>query len=313
MLRKIIIFLLLALLCIVAYVFFLRKDLTLSAEVVKERYREPDSKFINWKGAEIHYTDRGSGFPILMIHGFGGSHTDFWKLDSLFHSEYRVIRIDVPGFGMSSFPEKVDAQTDFYQIYNEYFDFLIDTLHLDSFYVMGNSLGGMFAWNLALRQPDKVKKLVLFNSAGYDMPHVLKTAGASIFKNAVVRAALKKGIPEFVTRDGMYRVFYVQSDFNDITFKKINDFWNREGNLNQIFAMASTTHYPDENDIKNINIPTLIVWGKQDVIIDPQYAQNFHKDIKNSELIMYDSCGHVPMLEVPEKAYKDVGAFLREE
>lgn len=125
------------------YAAYGRKDLTLTKEYVKEKYVLPNSKFINWNGTEIHYTESGSGFPILMIHGFGGSNRDFILLDSMVHDNYRVIRVDLPGFGLSDFPKQTEENPDYIKVYDDYFTFLLDTLHLDSCYVMGNSLGGI--------------------------------------------------------------------------------------------------------------------------------------------------------------------------
>lgn len=294
------------------YAAYGRKDLALSKEYVKEKYVLPNSKFINWNGTEIHYTESGSGIPILMIHGFGGSNRDFMLLDSLIHDKYRVIRIDMPGFGLSDFPKQTEEHPDYIKIYDEYFSFLLDTLHLDSCYVMGNSLGGMMSWNLAVKHPDVVRKLVLFNSAGYDMGEVIKTANAKIFKYKIVQMLLQKGIPTFFTRRGMDRIFYNKSLLTDDRAQRFNDFWNREGNMQQIMNMASSEKYLDQNLIKQVGCPTLIVWGKQDKVVDPKYAERFHTDIKNSKLIVYDSCGHVPMLERPLDVKREVLKFLSE-
>jgi pimeloyl-ACP methyl ester carboxylesterase len=294
------------------YAAFLRKDLTLPKGQVKEKYTLPNSHFINWKGNEIHYTESGSGFPVLMIHGFGGSNWDFKILDSLMNDKYKVIRIDLPGFGLSDFPEINNTEEDFIKVYDEYFSFLMDTLHLDSVYVMGNSLGGMMAWNLALKYPENVKKLVLFNSAGYDMKEIMKTANAEVFRNDLVKLLLRRGIPEFLTKGGVSRVLYDKSKLSDEKVTRLNEFWNREGNLRQIMAMASSDKYIDSKVVKNISCPTLIVWGKQDEIIHVKYAERFHQDINNSELIMYDSCGHVPMMEKPLEVQRDVLKFFNE-
>lgn len=292
------------------YLAYGRKDLTLSKEYIKEKYSLPNSHFIKWKGGEIHYTESGTGFPILMIHGFGGSNYDFKDLDSLINDKYKVIRVDLSGFGMSDFPHTDDG--DFIKTYDEYFTFLIDTLHLDSMYVMGNSLGGMMAWNLAVKHPENVKKLVLFNAAGYDMSESLKTANAKIFRYGIIKFLFRNGLPRFLTKKGIGRVFYDRSKLTDEKITRVNEFWNREGNLKQIMEMASSDKYLDQNLIKTITCPTLIFWGKEDKVVLPKNAEKFHHDIKNSELIMYDSCGHVPMMEKPLEVQRDVLKFLNQ-
>lgn len=294
------------------YAAYGRKDLTLPKAYVKEKYSFPNSHFLSWRGAELHYTESGKGFPILMIHGFGGSNWDFRILDSLLNDQYKVIRIDMPGFGLSDFPKQTEPAPDYIQVYNDYFNFLLDTLHLDSCYVMGNSLGGLMSWNLAVRHPEVVKKLVLFNSAGYDMKEVIKTAHASVFRHSIVQSLLKHGIPLFVTKRGMRRVFYNKEILTPERERRINELWNREGNLQHIMNMACSEKYLDQNLIKQVKCPTLIVWGKQDKIVAPKYAARFHEDIPNSRVIMYDSCGHVPMLERTSDVRRDVLQFLKE-
>ena len=294
------------------YAAYGRKDLTLTKEYVKEKYVLPNSKFINWNGTEIHYTESGSGFPILMIHGFGGSNRDFILLDSMVHDKYRVIRVDLPGFGLSDFPKQTEENPDYIKVYDDYFTFLLDTLHLDYCYVMGNSLGGLMSWNLAVKHPSVVKKLILFNSAGYDMAEVIKSANAKVFKYGIVQLLLQKGIPKFFTKRGMQRVFYNKSLLTVDREQRINDFWNRKGNMQQILNMASSDKFLDQNLIKQIACPTLIVWGKQDKVVHPKYAERFHSDIMKSRVIMYDSCGHVPMLERPKDVARDVQKFMNE-
>jgi pimeloyl-ACP methyl ester carboxylesterase len=310
MMKKITISLIVIVITIFLFAAYGRKNLTLSKDFVKQKYSLPNSHFLKWKGGEIHYTESGNGFPILMIHGFGGSNYDFKILDSLLNNQYKVIRVDLPGFGLSDCPPVSDG--DFIKVYDEYFSFIIDTLHLDSMYVMGNSLGGMMAWNLTTKHPEKVKKLVLFNSAGYDMKESLKTANAKIFSYSIVKRLLKNGIPKFMTEKGVSRVFF---DSNKLTKEKItrlNEMWNREGNLHQIMAMASSDKYLDQNAIKTIACPTLIIWGKYDKVVLPHNANRFNQDIKNSQLIVYDSCGHVPMMEKPLEVKYDVLKFLND-
>ena len=311
--KKILGFALILIAATILYIFFGRKDLTLSKAYIKEKYTLSNSKFINFNGSEIHYTESGKGFPVLMIHGFGGSGRDFIKLDSLINDRYRVIRIDLPGFGLSDFPKYKDNNIDYQKVYDDFFTFLLDTLQLDSCYVMGNSLGGLMSWNLAVKHPEVVKKLVLFNSAGYDMKEIVEHAtNASIFKNPLVRLYMKRGLPVFITKYGMKRVFYSAEHLTDERAQRFNDFWNREGNLQQIMNMVGSKKYLDENLIKQVACPTLIVWGKQDKIINVKYANRFHNDIEKSQLVIYDNCGHVPMIEKPKEVKTEVEKFFQQ-
>lgn len=310
MLRKSLIFLTALVLLCVAYV-VLRPDNTVPKAQVKADYRLPDSHFLQWKGAEVHYTDNGndSGMAVLMIHGFGGSNRDFQVLDSLIGHRYRVIRVDMPGFGLSDYPFAYGEKT-FRTAYAEYFGFLLDTLGIDSFHVMGNSLGGLMSLELAAQHPDKVKSLVLFNSAGYDMEAVMRSANAFVLRNPLVKVLVRKGMSEFMTARGMRRVVYSDTLLTATKVRRVNRMWNREGNMQHLVEMANAKETPDEAMIRSITFPTLIIWGQQDRIVDVKYAHRFHSDIAGSQLVIYDECGHVPMVERPEEVSREVLRFL---
>ncbi len=312
MLRKLI-FLVVLLIAIPLAYGLLRPDLTLPAEAVKASYSLPNSHFIPWKGGELHYTESGSdtNMTILMVHGFGGSNRDFLPLDSLLNDRYRVIRVDLPGFGLSDFPFEYGT-IGFRQAYSEYFHFLLDTLRIDSCYVMGNSLGGLMSMELVVQFPERVRKLVLFNSAGYEMEEVMKSANAHVFRNPLVKSFTDKGMPEFMTAKGIGRVMYVDTMLTPEKLKRVNSMWNREGNLRHIVEMANSTEPVEEDLIRQISCPTLIIWGREDKIVDVKYAERFHQDIKGSQLIIYDQCGHVPMVEKPLEVQQAVSRFLDE-
>jgi pimeloyl-ACP methyl ester carboxylesterase len=76
--------------------------------------------------------------------------------------------------------------------------------------------------------------------------------------------------------------------------------------------MASSGQFPDSAQITSIICPTLIVWGTQDEIIPVAHAEKFHRDIRNSRTIIYNPCGHCPMIEVPEKLVPDLRKFFSE-
>lgn len=309
MIKNILAGILILLVAIPVYIVFLRKDLILNKELVKKEFTTPASKFLKWKGGDVHYTDDGAGIPVLMIHGFGGSFRDFRILDSLIRDHYRVIRVDLPGFGLSDFPKLAEKDPNYNEMYTEFFNFFMDTLHLDSMYVCGNSMGGMAAWELAVQHPDKVKKLVLFDAAGYDMKNVVKVA-AGIFQFGFLRSFASRGLPESFVKSGFEICFANKSLVTDQMAQAHADLLNRDGNLSSMFDLATTTHFLDTLEIKKISCPTLIVWGKEDKIVPVNHAYRYGRDIKNSKVVIYSPCGHVPMIECPEKTKEDVEKFF---
>ena len=290
-------------------IFYLQPDMLLSKEQAKSELSSPSSHFMTWRGAEIHYTEEGSGFPVLMIHGFGGAYTNFSKLANLMKSDYRVIRIDLPGFGLSDFPE-VSPDENYMEDYREYISFILDTLHLDSVYVIGNSMGGAVTWMAAIDHPEKVKKIVLLDPAGYDSE---KVAGKlAMFKYKSVRGIFEKGMPLFMSRQGMTKAYFKDDSIQEATVIRNNKFTNRQGNIKHMLNLALSKQFPDSALIQKVQCPALIVWGKEDEIIPLFHAERFHRDIKGSQLAIIDQCGHCPMMEEPEKTKELAVKFFNE-
>ena len=138
-----------------------------------------------------------------MIHGFGGSLRNFSAFAASLQDSFRIIRIDLPGFGLSDLPA-LGENPDYVKMYSDYISFMLDTLHLDSLYVIGNSMGGGIAWLTAADHPDKVHKLVLLNSAGYDVASV--ASKLLVFRFKSFGHVFDKGMPMFLSEAGLKNV-----------------------------------------------------------------------------------------------------------
>ncbi len=297
-------------LSIVAGVIFFRPNLIVTKEQAKQDLMQSSSHFVSWRGAEIHYTEEGSGFPVLLIHGFGGSFRNFQKLNDSLKNEYRVIRVDLPGFGLSD-QTTVDSKTNFVELYHDFMTFFVDTLHLDSMYVVGNSMGGMMAWNMAAYDTARVKKLVLLNAAGYELDKISKKA-AGAMKKGGLEFLFERGMPLAMSESGAEKCYADHSKIDYEEVKVNNEMWNRAGNIKAAFAMASSGQFPDSTLISKVVCPTLIVWGREDEVIPSEHTSKFKRDIRNSRAIVYNNCGHVPMIETPERLVPDVRKFFSE-
>lgn len=293
----------------VAYV-YLRPTLIISKEKIKQEYALPNSHFLKWRGGDVHYVDEGSGPVVLMIHGFGGHFRNFQKLAEEMKGQYRVIRVDLPGFGLSDCPPVDKSNPQFVKLYDDFSTFLIDTLHLDSMYVIGNSMGGMIAWNMAVKHPQNVQKLVLLASAGYDLDKTAK--GLFIIKYKAFTKMFEKGMPLFVSKGNAGKCYADESKIDQHEVAMNNDISNREGNLQHLLDMAGDKVFPDTALIQQVKCPTLIIWGEKDRIIPVEHAQRFKRDIPNSRLILYDTCGHVPMIEMTDRTKQDIEQFFNE-
>jgi len=306
---RLVIYSLIVISLVLLVIILFRPNLVENKEDAKKELALPSSHFIKWRGTELHYTDEGSGYPVLMIHGFGGSLRNFNKMAESLKGQFRVIRVDLPGFGLTDFPD-MGNKPDYIQMYRDYLTFIFDTLHLDSVYVMGNSMGGGVAWIAAADHPDKVKKLVLLNSAGYDVANV--SGKLTMFKYKSVGHVFDRGMPLFMSESGLEKCYADKSKVDPVVWRLNNRFTNRDGNIQNMLALARSHQIPDSAMITKVQCPTLIVWGKEDAIIPVAHAEKFHRDIKNSRVIIYDPCGHVPMMERSEDLTKDFLQFVKE-
>lgn len=285
----------------------LRPSLIIPKEQVIAELKMPGSQFFRWNNIDIHYTDEGSGIPLLMVHGFSGSHRNFQKITELFDlTKYRIIRVDLPGFGLSDFPEE---ENDYLAMYQNFMKDFEDHLQLKNYYLIGNSMGGSISLMAAHDRPENIKGLILCGSAGYDIQNSRKNA-LRIFRFKFAEKLFAKGIPLWINRSTVNRIYYNPAlvSENELIIK--NRIWNKEGNLAAIFRLAKNEKFPDEKIISEIQVPTLVLWGKQDKIIDVKYAAYFDRDIKDCEVIVYDSCGHMPMAEKAERAKLDIERFI---
>lgn len=300
----------LALIATGALVWFicLRPSTIISKADAKLKYSLPESHFLQWRGGEVHYVDEGSGIPILMIHGLAGSHRNFGKISARLKNDYRCIRIDLPGFGLSDLPEA--PEKNYRKLYSGFFHFFFDALQLDSFYVMGNSMGGWMAWEIAADHPDRVKKLILLASAGYDMEKVARRLSFGMkASSGFVEKLIQRGIPYSVTKRNVEKCFFDVSGISRDEVDVASAFTNREGNFHTVLELLRHRRDADTSLIRTIQCPALIVYGRHDNIIPYEHAYRFQRDIPRNKLIIYEDCGHIPMVEKAEQFEKDFRAF----
>lgn len=293
----------LAILC-AGYVFY-QPDLPL--EYLIDKYADGESRFIDINGLRVHYRDQGEGRAVILLHGTGASlHTwDGWVRELA--GRYRVIRMDLPAFGLTGPTEEGDYSMAFYTAFLK--DFL-DKTGVESCVLAGNSLGGRIAWNFSWMHPDRVDKLILIDPAGMPRktptPFVLKIAGNPLLKHILKHAALR-GLVEKSLRE-------VYGDPEKVTPELIDRYYElslRPG-AREAFGRRAALLYRDNTDkLSEIKIPVLILWGEKDAWIPVEDAELFKNRLVDAEVIVYPGLGHVPMEEAPEQTVRDALLFMK--
>ena len=282
----------------------------IAIDVLKAKYSNEDSKFISLLDLDVHYKVKGNGFPIILIHGTSSSLHTWEKWEAELSKQYTTYSIDMQGGGLTSPPLDNDYSID---AYIRLIDAFVDTLGIDSFYLIGNSLGGHTAWSYAANSKNavKVKKLVLVDPSGFfdpkrEKPIVFQLAQFDFLFNNIEKINTKP----FVQKS-LKEVFYNPDLVTQDLVERYADLGSRAGNRKAFFYKVRQIEEGNEKDLRKINCPTLIQWGEQDAWIPLSLSEIFTSNIPNNSLIVYENCGHVPMEEIPLKRVEDVIAFLK--
>ncbi|MFK7983051.1 MAG: alpha/beta fold hydrolase [Saprospiraceae bacterium] len=277
-------------------------------ETLKEKYTSEHSKFIEIDGMNVHYQRLGKGHPFVLVHGFSG-HTWNWRAwMKHLPDDFDLIVMDLPGFGLTGPHPKGDYSS---EMSIRFLDDFLTKIGVDTFHLAGNSMGGGISWAYTLAHPERVKKLVLIDAGGYPKKSKKNIAGFKILQYPIFHPLITKITPRSIIKQSLEGTYVDQSFATEKEVNLYMDMIRREGNRKVLIDRMKVPRKDKSHLIKNIDKPTLIMWGDKDIIIPVENAYLFEKDIANAELIIYENVGHIPMDEVGEQSAKDVRQFLK--
>jgi pimeloyl-ACP methyl ester carboxylesterase len=279
------------------------------AAEVDAQYRTERSKLAALPdGTRMHYLEAGpADAPVLMlIHGsFDSAFTWELVLDDL-AKDFHVIAPDLPAHGLTG-----RTPTDSYQMADmaSAVHGLVTHLKLEPFVIGGNSMGGNTSWLYAHAHPDRVRRMVLIDSAGYpnDTPPLTPKRGP------IMNWLMRHGNPTLHVRRGFYRAVEDDTLITDARVERSVDFLRRAGSRDAQRKRNRDRQINTQpiDRVREIQTPTLVVWGDRDELLPVEAAHRFHADLPNSELVIYEGIGHMPQLEAPARLVKDIRAFLQ--
>ncbi|MEE9407179.1 MAG: alpha/beta hydrolase [Polaribacter sp.] len=285
----------------------------ISVEELKLDYVNEHSKFVEIDGMQVHYRDEGTGFPIVLIHGTGSSlHTwNDWTKELT--KNYRVIRMDLPAFGLTGPNKNAD-----YTIpnYTKFMHQFLTKMNLEKFHLIGNSLGGNIAWNYTADYPEKIEKLILVDASGLltnkPQPAIFKMA-----KMPVLSSLFLYVTPKFFIKQNMKEVYADDSKITDDLVTRYHKMSLRTGNREAFIDRAKIDFKPNEKTglekLKSIKTATLLIWGAKDTWIPlKSVGTKMDSVLPNSKLVVLENSGHVPMEENPEESLKLLLDFLNQ-
>jgi 2-hydroxymuconate-semialdehyde hydrolase len=249
---------------------------------------------------------------VLLLHGLGHS-THGWRkvVEPMAAAGYRVMAVDLPGFGYSDKPGGYSLET--------YVDFVrrwLDLHCVERAAVVGNSMGGAITAAVAGMAPERVGAAVLVDPGGFgrDVSWLLRLAGLRL-----VRSALGVRMTPRRVRRALRFVYADHSLIDDEEVERILEIDRLPGSREAFLEIAHNViglrglrpglglgELPH-----GITAPTLIVWGARDKVIPVSHAQLAHQSIPGSEVVIFQGCGHCPQLEMPERFTEAVLPFLR--
>lgn len=268
-------------------------------------------RWLRLDGRRISYRDVGDGPAILLLHGLGHS-LDGWRkvMLPLANPGYRVLAIDLPGFGWSDPPPQIDLET-YVATLRDWLD-----LHcLERVALVGNSMGGLVAAAAAAALPERTAALVLVDPAGYgqDVPWVFRLA--STWLGSLVTP--RRSLPAQVRRALRY-VYADPSLIEDAEVEHILATVSRPevwATLQTIGRRAVTLQgmrpalglgpLPPPAPV-----PTLVVWGERDRLLPISHLEAVRAHFPEAEVTVFSTSGHCPQLEVPEEFVARVRGFL---
>lgn len=299
---------------------------TLTRESVIARFADPDSKFIDVDGVNLHYKDQGSGQAVLLVHGTLGDVADWDGWAALLSKRYRVLRFDMPAFGMSGQLRSGNYSADRML---SLIDAFMDQMKVERFAIAGISYGGLVSFRYASTRSDRITALILANSAGIEYgrrpaqitqgslpepsvsaasapPLAASEARANIFTDPVITAAdIELNVGHMLANPALVTPALVA--------RKLA-FANMQGRLEESLAGRKLYERGDPlRMLAHVRAPTLVLWGAANKALDPSTADAFVAALKNAcsaERIVYKDAGHLLIVDKAAQSAADAMAFL---
>ncbi|MEZ5156058.1 MAG: alpha/beta hydrolase [Solirubrobacterales bacterium] len=283
---------------------------------------DPDWLRIDWRkhlrtldvdGAEVNCVEIGEGPAIIFVHGLGGCWQNWLEnMPRMAALGYRAIAFDLPGFGASPMPPWEISIPG----YGTLLDRVREILGVGHCTLVGNSMGGFIAAEVAVREPEWIDRLVLVSSAGISHATMRRgpvVAGARI--SVATNPLLRRVDLVSMRRPGLRNVAFgkVMRHPEQVPRELLVEFMTPAlGAAGFIPAVAALTGYDLLDRLRRIRVPTLIVWGRDDLVVPASDAAGFVERIEDAELVVFGDCGHVPMAERPTRFNRLLDRFCAE-
>lgn len=276
---------------------------------LEERWAPAPSTFVEVAGLRLHLRDTGprEAPAILLLHGFGSSLHTWDEVAAGLEDSFRVLRIDLPGFGLTGADptgDYTDARA------HVVIGALLDRLGLDRVHLVGSSMGGRIAWSFAAARPDRVDRLVLMAPDGFASPGIDYNRPPRV---PLLMQALPYTLPRFMVKGGMAPAYADAAAMTDALVERYHAMMIAPGVRRAILdRMAGHVLVPPEPLLARIQAPTLLLWGAQDRMVPVTNAEDYLRVLPDARRVVLEGVGHVPMEEAPAEVVRVLREFLGE-
>jgi len=267
----------------------------------------PDWREVDWpalvrrarlSAGEMTYVELGEGAapPIVFVHGLGGSWQNWLENLPRAAQERRVIAVDLPGFGTSPMPTEEISISLYARLVKE----LLELLGIESAVIVGNSMGGFVGAEICIHYPGFVERLVLAAACGISTRSLRRRPTLTVFSVGGLISAATLARSRAVVRRPRLRhpilatvIRHPSRIRADLLFQ-IMPSSNRPGFMP---ALEALLEYDFTDRLGEIGCPTLLVWGREDILVPVEDADEYERLIPDARKVVFDETGHMPQLE----------------
>ena len=271
-------------------------------------------KTVQVQGHRITYLDAGTGPPVILVHGFGGSMWQWEYQQTALSADHRVITLDLLGSGLSDKPDIDYTPSQMV----EFFSAFMDALGIQRATLAGNSMGAGLVIGTALTYPDRVDRMILIGG----MPNQVREKLAS----PLIKRAIESRTPVWLATVGnwLFGRWMTESVLKEIVhdpglltsavIERANRNRQRPGLVPAAMSLARNLPLWEEGfarQLGQIRHPTLVLWGTEDRIFPPQVGKELHATVQGSTFMLIAGAGHIPQWERPEAVNPILLKFLQ--
>lgn len=292
-------------------------------------YGNPDPEWsrIDWRrhlaeadvgGTAVHYAEMGppageqDPLALVLVHGLGGCWQNWLEQIPHFAARHRVVALDLPGFGSSPAPDWEISIPGYGRLLREF----CDAIDVRDCAVVGNSMGGFVAAEAVITQPHRFEKLTLVSAAGVSSVRLRREPTEVVARMLTAAAPYAFNLQTRAFRRPRARAIAFRNIFRRPEQIRPELLWEffQGGMRAEAFgdALTALAGYDILDRLEEVEMPTLITWGRNDNVVPPGDALEYGRLLHNSRTVIFDECGHVPMAERPVRFNRVLEAFLAE-